>query len=327
MSLFGKFYGEIRYNELKEKIESFCTLVLDRNQAVMEYNDYLVKALECDMKVMEEEENQKLGQKELLDKYSPTLPFIAGAMRRRYQMTQDNLLEEMYRADKALQYWSLSADSIMANSLSGLTREGWTYEAMKNVVEEMKRVRTDVMELRAQPKQEFKEDGSIVWEFSTEDLDEFWEQLKEDGAFEFDLSPADAHTLKKENPFSGMSEVRISKARPLIRGLKAKQNELFVDIIHTGRETFYNSRNIKLEFEHNMVMQSLRYREEKGNIHILEDSNLTLAEDGMAYAQMSPFARWRVALPKAPNEIMWKDCTRDGFQFCMEFWGTNGHFN
>lgn len=323
--LLEQFYDQIPYEDLKKTIEKYCSLVLERNEQIVQYNEYLIRDTEQKLKIIEEKEQLQKTEEEWLNKYSVSSPEVFCAIQRRYQISRDNLMELLYRTDRALQYYCLSFDTVLSQILDGTSEESWDYAAFAQVIECMKTSVTNMLEKEGAPKQKFVGKGAIQWTFSREDLDWFWEMLKKYGYFEVDIPEVNADTTIKENPFTGMSEVRIEKARPFVKGICTTDNILRIELIQGGQEVFYNSDNVKFNFVHSIVKQIFRY-ENLECPKILEDIDYSQKEGDKTFALISPFTRWRISIPDNWNTIDWEQSLKENFDFRLEFWGEHRSF-
>ncbi|KAK0652924.1 hypothetical protein B0T16DRAFT_505757 [Cercophora newfieldiana] len=112
-----------------------------------------------------------------------------------------------------------------------------------------------------------------------------------------------ATTAKKNHPFAGHADVRITGVRLYLDGVKTADNKLSVHIEHMGDEEIVSTKDRVLHFRHRSIQAGFTYdlgtrKSTTGDNNFASD--VGMGKDG--FALPGPFTSWRVVVRKDWND-------------------------
>ena len=102
-----------------------------------------------------------------------------------------------------------------------------------------------------------KEVSGLIVTLTEQSHPEFITSLRDEGSAWFELPTT-------EESFGGMANVRVTRVRAWIHGLKTDNNIHVVTITHCGPETIVTTENKPTRFQHDPVTVTFRYDASKG---------------------------------------------------------------
>lgn len=92
------------------------------------------------------------------------------------------------------------------------------------------------------------------------------------------------------------------KIRVWLVGVKSTDNTIQVDIINEGSEDIVNRKGMTYSFTHDHIATKFIYSSENNAGKIIEDGDVGMKDDDSLYAQIGPFANWRLKVDARYNK-------------------------
>ncbi|KAL2673793.1 hypothetical protein Neosp_012237 [[Neocosmospora] mangrovei] len=349
--------------EIEKQLESYLSIIEQRNKAVMGYNaslQLLAKAY-ADREFYEQR-NEELGQLQL-STYDPESPSVRLWLLKYRQDLRYNILSTLYRGERALQFWGL-VDSLApipaAEDFSDL-------DLLRTRADVLKQRFKDALTTRANnPGTVWPEVGRSTgskgkgkfFHLHPDDVAHFRDHPTElhvkgadpprsDLLYEayFTIPPARKGDTKLSTDFAGHADVRIDSVRAWLYGASvAKRDnkaELAITLVHLGNDSIVREDNKLFEFNHDAVTLGCTYDpttvQDAADIPTstwYDTQNLNSFRSvvvqaraetgGQLTASFGPFARWRLSVSSQDNLGLDMSGLRD---IAIEFTGESRRLN
>jgi len=272
-------------NDVVAAFDAYIDLVIKRNNEVMQYNALVVQQLQAQIVVITQQHQAKILNQAKLDEIDPSLPMIAVSVQQSYFHTVDQVLKLLYRAERALTFWTLSQAPSKLNTLraGGFERRGLSQE-LASTRDNILTAYSDAVERATSLSQKFE---SIRLDLSHSQLAE----LKDNNRTYVTIIAADSATPVWKSPFANCADVRLERVRLYLEGATTADEVLMVTLTHIGSETMVDTDDLTHLFSHNQVTLKFKYNYATGAIDTDGDVRGILAGE---YALPGPFTTWIV---------------------------------
>lgn len=329
ISNYHDLLGDKTIREVQRRFDGYVKVVLDRNTRIGQYNVCVINWFTAQEKIAICKATLANLSSEAVAKIDVEIPAITATVERSYFDTTWKVLEMLYRAERALNFWSLSVASSNDSALTPLRQYGSSFlnpsvqQPNAAMASALQATRTSLLALYADAVDNFSSDSSpfgtgeylpVVVPLTDDDI-EALKANEEETAFKIIicLPPCTQDTTKANSPFSGMADVRLTRVRLFLDGAKTTDGVLAIGIEHLGSETVVDMRDETHEFVHDAVNVTFQYEPATGKIHsdgIIADA----VRD--TYALPGPFAAWQISVSKVSNEELdLSGVTKGWFEF------------
>lgn len=297
MSLFGMlddiFPDEI--SELKKQFKKFSDMVVEQNQKILEYNEYLWQIQEKKANADCHESNRRMLQTLLRENVDPELPQIRQFMSAIYTETQRKILFEMYKECKAFYYWSANEITSVSEALVRYKPYELSSAVFEKIQTDLLAEQNEIIERRGIcPSGERGQGIKIEYSLLENGRNDLVEKLKKEYTVSFQIEEATVKSTLEENPFAGKAEVRLLKLAIQAIGAEA-ESAITVDAVHFGEEVIYDKYARRIRFSHDEIKGCSEYDGKRITYIQYDDKEHT-------YALISPFAFWTLSLDKKKHK-------------------------
>ena len=225
-----------------------------------------------------------------------------------YELAKERCLTDLFRASRAYVFWQLKPLDLFGDLLRGRRPEEVDHALLLRAKGDILKKLEDAWEDLARPPQQF---NKITIRLSR--LPQVLDTLRKNEAAIFQIEPVRFGMKKSMSPFAGLAQVRLTKIRAWAIGLQTGANDQgnlmhHIVLTHLGRETVVSEWDEALDFVHERVDTTVIYNSafigkdkafQKGAG--TEDGTLNDPEGNTVYADIGPFASWRIAIPDDLN--------------------------
>ncbi|KAK4444818.1 hypothetical protein QBC34DRAFT_414380 [Podospora aff. communis PSN243] len=324
LSLLSSYSTSIPVDTVRDLFNSYTTAVMARNTEILAYNTTLTQIY----RAIEQRAtaNKTLGSlsTDALTTIDYELPLVASSIATAYHTDVLSILSILQRAQSSLEFFSLRPSLALQDALSIIAAAGFPCSDLHAT---LRRAQISLTEEYSDALENFSEGRSP---FGTDAIEPVKVYLTEDQlvallanenekeiATQIEIPVCAKNTPWGEfacpgmSPFAGWSDVRITRARFYLKGVKTGNGLLQVNLTHMGEETIVDEDGRSHEFVHQIVGTVFQYGLENGEIGSPGD-----VADGEEYALPGPFATWRVSLVKGENKNLdITGCEKAWFEF------------
>ena len=311
---------------LKQAFMDYVNLVLARNEKIVYYNNVITLIIKNYNTIENLNRERSILNEENLKRYSPSLPAFTTLMNNIYDIAQAQVMERLYLTERAFLFWGLSYSKPVSKLFSGCDIPAINCALLKESQSSILSAYSDAIEIYGIDAQAFpakkRAKKGIIWELTKDQINTFIEGYQGEYSVMFKIPPVRKDSQKDSNPFTPLTNVRITKVRAWIDGATTSDNELSVIISHTGKETIIDKRDYSFDFYHDPRKVIFKYNTQHGGI--IEDGDIGHAENDSNYALIGPFTFWEISIKAKDNKGM--DLSKVS-AIRIEFYGTNYTFN
>ncbi|CAI6333541.1 unnamed protein product [Periconia digitata] len=303
--------GETTAKKLKEAVQTFVTRTQQRNSEILQYNTYIslwkqaLATIQSSQKIVD-------TTTEELALMDGMIPAFAVAVEHAYYNVTATLMKLLYKMNRAITFFTLDTNT---DHLSALRELGFpspvekdpVQAAMDSAYSDLSVALTNAIENHAaNVSQAYGANHSMKYHLAPEFIDSLKVLHEEAGKYQIQVTipPAYKETRQDENPFYSYFDVRISKVRFYIKGVKLPQGEnvenLSILMTHGGTSTVVDGGNLEHVFEHGKIHLEFRYNAASKKKEVLMDGDVLEKIAGpngvQELAFPSPFAEWTLTI-------------------------------
>jgi hypothetical protein len=307
--------------QLRLSMRHFKDAVLARNQTLLEFNGHRSRYLAGRAALMSREiEAARMASSAVASfgEYQRSNA-VFDALGRAVERAQNQALASIFGLARSYRSWSISS-----NALELL---GWTSDVqlssleLRSMYDQLHAKAQEVVETRAKAPTRLPKDvenGTGIWIYLDEsNAPEVIRQLKTLGHTTFSIAPARRGDTFAKTPFHGLSEVQLLAFRPFVGGLRVKGGQATVRFEHEGAESIVSRTDEVLSVRHAPIGEDFKFetdwathlsvnneqwrqlrRKREGKSSIVAEPTLMTS----MYQGLSPFAQWRIHVPRGNNE-------------------------
>lgn len=289
-------------------VESYVGAIKYRNAKIDEYNALWARLVELDgqlAKVTADRDEKALA---LARSEQPGVAHRVAAFDNLYNRVRDSAVRSLYSMARAYSFWALKPYDDFAK-LCGLSDPDAIDHAQlstaltkieEHCTREIEGVRSE-LRMAAMPdaKANLMVATGVYVTLTPQSHPEFISALRSTGVARFEVPP-------RHPSFGGKANVRVTRVRAWIDGLKPEGEVHEVLITHCGPETIVTTDGKPVTFQHDRVSVPFRYDSSKGLLNpraIFEGQGG--CHDGVIlegnYAPIGAFTHWRLAILKDNN--------------------------
>ena len=300
---YAKFPDDVK--NLKDSFDQYFSIVIERNNKIITYNSIVDTVVDCENSIESNKNKIQILNDDKLKTIKPNLPIIVNFVSKIYHEARGQVMEELYMASKAYKFWALSDTNFLAQALGGAGISTIDSAMLRDVQSTIIKGYQDTVEAKGREAQHFPlnpQDKGIEFVFSESMGSSYIDSLKKNNEIYFKIKKVGPRTSKEESPFAGLAEVRLLKIRVWLVGAKSADNTIQVDIINEGSEDIVNRKGMTYSFTHDPVATKFIYSRENNVDKIIEDGDVGMKDDDSLYAQIGPFANWRLRVDPRYNK-------------------------
>lgn len=324
-TFFNDFKDQFPHDlkELKKAFDAYVQKVQERNNHILQYNAQVIVALKNHQLIDSLTAEDATYTDKVLSTMDPALPDMVSFMSRTYYTARQQIMEFMDLTQQAYRFWSLSDAQIISSTFSG-SLPSLDASALLAAKSDLLTKTDKALEHFGSNAQHFPDkpgqEGLVVTVGQAERS-----VLQYLNLMTVSLSAPSLTTGKTESVFAGMCDVRISRVRLWLDGVKTDQDTLSIHITHTGGEEIYDQADNRFTFTHEPVTKLFIYNLKTKQI--FEDANFGVEQSAdqatNEYAALGPFTQWQFKIDPALNpglDLSGLSAAR------IEFHGTNYAF-
>ncbi|HCC08359.1 MAG TPA: hypothetical protein DEP72_09415 [Clostridiales bacterium] len=325
---YNKFPTEI--TELKTLFQDYVKTITSRNTEILDYNAIVQLLRKNHQQINEAQKKITSLNSSALKNINPNWPEITAFVSQMYYSSRSIIMEIMDLAARAYGFWSLDdhrnliAQAYGNRSLPEIDTASFT------------QVQTIILDSYRRTIEKFgngagifpmnNNDEGIVIKLDKDQIEYF----KENKVIMFNIPVALPSKLKTENsfaeasnPFAGACNIRLNNVRVWIKGAKASNDMLQVNICHTGKEQIVDANGNVFSFSHDPKYTMFKYY--LSNNKIFQDGGIGWqdSESKSTYALVGPFTYWKIKIYDTPDDLV--DLS-EVTEVKIEFHGTNYPF-
>ncbi|KAK0337180.1 hypothetical protein LTR02_013090 [Friedmanniomyces endolithicus] len=312
MDLIGQYRGVLgdEVDKFKKMFDDYVAFVLQRNNEVMHYNALITLYLEARNKLGSCRDTINMLGTQEASVLNTNIPALAATIKANYMHHTSQVLEQLYNTQRALNFWSLSLGTADFGQLrdAGFPSPG--------LGARLKAMNDDISADLVRAVDAFGM-GRLTFGSTSENPDgepvriQLSEsQLKalktrpqgstKEYAVSIQVATASKDTSRETNPFAMDGyDIRVSKVRVYLEGVKTAENDVRVVMQHLGTETIVTPTNDLMPFTHDRLHLAFQYN--ASTTKILTDGDIGRDDEEKKYALPGPFAMWRIGVPTASN--------------------------
>jgi hypothetical protein len=293
--------------EAKDAMDGYVAAIQHRNEEVMAYNGAIAALADVEGQIEGIELQEKQIQAAINANTDPELPIMTTYVDILYEQAKELCLRELYCANRALTFWSLQDFDVFGHLLGESDPGQITHEMIEAGQLEITKRLEAAFESLARPMQKFPTENKrrgLKILLNDKTAPDVIADLKDRNVAEFSLEPGKppAHAV-----FAGLANIRITRVRPWVKGMKSNNKIHHIIITHMGKESIVRPDGHIMEFSHTPVPTTFLYNAKKGLgkwKSIEEDGTIVETEGDKTFAQIGPFTRWRIGIyPNHNNNL------------------------
>jgi hypothetical protein len=295
-------------------MEKYLGKIEYRNTKIDEYNALWAKLVDIQGRLDKVNADADKTQIALARSEDPGLPHRVATITGLYNRSRDACIEYLYWMSRAYMFWALQPSDEFAkvcklsdpDSIDYDTLSSARAQILRDCTNEIQKVQATLRPDAFPAKEaDLKVATGITVSMDRTSHPDVIASLRKKGVAEFEIPVATQES--KDNSFAGLANVRLSRVRAWIHGLRARTDLHFVSITHCGGlETIVTPGNKRIKFVHDPVSVPFRYDASVGVENpraIFEGKGGSM--DGVVlennYAPIGPFGRWRIAILEKNN--------------------------
>ncbi|KAK0265248.1 hypothetical protein LTR35_017215 [Friedmanniomyces endolithicus] len=306
--VLGQLGDEV--DKFKKMFDDYANFVLQRNNEVIHYNALITLSLEARNKLGSCRDTINMLGTQEASVLNTNIPALAATIKANYMHHTSQFLEQLHNTQRALSFWSLSLGTADFGQLrdAGFPSPG--------LGARLKAMNDDISADLVRAVDAFGM-GRLTFGSTSENPDgepvriQLSEsQLKalktrpqgstKDYAVSIQVATASKDTSRETNPFAMDGyDIRVSKVRVYLEGVKTADNDVRVVMQYLGTETIVTPTNDLMPFTHDRL--HLAFHCNASTSKILTDGNIGRDDEEKKYALPGPFAMWRIGVPTASN--------------------------
>ncbi len=324
---FSAFYEKFPHelDDLKKGFERYINKVVARNNQIITYNATVALMRKNRQKIVGARARiEKLNDQEL-ENLKPNLPDMVSFMSALYYSARFQVMATLDLMGRAFRLWALSNKNPLTQAYEGKTPREISHTvllAARNAVLSSARSAVENFGTNHSRFPVHADQQGIIHQLPKSQVDLF----KETKQLMVHLPVATNTTGRDESEFSGMANVRVSKVRVWLDGVKTDNDELRLEITHTGEEHIADKMGEVFRFVHEPVKKMLSYTisskvpNEEADFCVEQQTSFG---DLALYAALSPFTTWHIEVKEHQNKNLDLSGVTD---IQLEFHGTNYAF-
>ena len=273
--LLKEFYQKLpEARAVRQTLDEYIEQITERNNHIDLYNALVGELLDIAGEVQKLELQKDAVQGKLGEKAQPGLPALATFVSGLYERAKAECIKDLYYAYRAFAFWALKPSGGFYDLL-GSTPGAITAVQLEAALPEIREELLATLESAQSPPIFFpaKDDNEMslgrVVVLTKEMHPDFFDDLIETGQAEFELAPAMRHSPPPDgpfepsltawceatrppfnlnyplpNPFHGMADVRLTKVRTWMIGMKTGDGNHAVTLVHLGQEQFRRTNDL-----------------------------------------------------------------------------------
>jgi hypothetical protein len=298
--VYSKFPDDI--DAIKQAFQTYVNTVLERNQQILNYNAIVLTIAKKVQLASDTQNRIDTVSAKLSAQYQPDLPLMTTFVSRLYYQARSQILETLYLATKAYQFWALSDENLIAQTLGGDTAtinaealEGSQVTIIGQYGNAVEGFGRDADTYPSVPSE-----TGILLPLSKEQV----QLLQNSHTLLVSIPAATKETSINTNPFAGLANVRLTKVRLWLPGAVVNDLQgnpdpnglIRVGLTHTGKETIVAQNGTAYQFTHDPVTVMFIYA--PSTKAISQDGDIGCQPIGATttYALLGPFTWWQIAL-------------------------------
>ena len=324
---YNKFPGEVQ--TLKNAIQQYVNLVIERNNMVMQYNA-CVSLLSGKYTQYVDYERKLASLNDKVLEQNPDLPAATAFASDMYHEMQQSVVYILNMTARTYRLWTLSSDNLCTiRDEAGNPPLALNYDTLKAVYDNFYKA-TIINTISAHPPMTDKfSPSNTTANYIVKSSDYF-------GDFKYGISFS-FQAQKKEDAgsFSGMSQVRIDEVRVYLIGAKLsqghEQDDIALTITHGTQDTFVTSNNRTTTFSyahplqmpfHYKLSPASKLNSGRDDFEIPVRSSISTRTDwglpsilggSKKYPVMGPFTSWTITVDPAKNPGLAYNAAEGGF--------------
>jgi hypothetical protein len=299
-AILSNFYQQFpEANQASHIFDQYIETVAARNSKVDEYNQ-LLSGL-CYVRAEQEKTKTRIGQAATAQKQSanpglPTMAAYASALRRH---ALERIVEQLYTASGIYALYALDYRNIFGEVLGKMTTDSGPGELNAEfldaaLIELISNTLDSTQKNKATEVTRLPDGEHCRLTLTPKRNPLLFKMLKAGKAGSFAILPAGPTTSIDQNPFAGMSEVRIQAIRCIADGMKTRDNVHIINLTHPGIETFYTQAGRQVRLSHAPRTVQCSYNAD-------EIASAKFAALPVDERMMGPFCQWIIAIPAGDN--------------------------
>ena len=349
--LLARFYTDDEARAATAKMQEYVDAIEARNALVADYNnlvvDFLGAAGDRHKLAAQYTEVTKLD----VPNAKPNLPAEAALVSAIYNRARERCIEYCYLACRASRFWTLQPDRALLDTVKLGSPAQVDYKVLDSVIGTLYTERSRDIESKSKEQiQPFPEDYGgghstgrcLVLREKTHP--KFFEKLKKTGSASFSIPHPTSTTTLAENPFKSDTNVRLTRVRCWLLGVKTANSNcsVTVHVQHGGPEQMalkggpiqlltHDPVNFRFKYDWTTVMWDM-VKQHVANpgaalIHDGMDGKIVLDQEiaGTLYPPLvGPFTQWTIKLDKDEHIELDLDHVS---AVCVEFHGRSQSAN
>jgi len=293
-SLLSQFSNLAEAATLKSQIDTYSQTCLTRSQKALDLTGAEAQRLILSSKIQATQSDITRIQGQIADNADPTLPDYVQFIGNLLAEAKQKAVHALYQEHRAYEYWSLTYVPFAVPS--------YDLVVLRNLHQTIKANALQAQIDRNRAPQTFGTNGAnpirVTLSRDTNSSDFF--NFRQSGRMTFAI-PRDHPAFKV-----GFAAITLKGVVARIVGVRTKNKEVSIQLVHHGRAEFLDSSKNLLVFSHEPRTTQVVYSQTSGAI---TDDSDNLGQDG-SFAALSPFATWTISvLPENNQELDLSDAT------------------
>ncbi|KAF2689358.1 hypothetical protein K458DRAFT_329710 [Lentithecium fluviatile CBS 122367] len=312
---YEKAIGE-KAAQVKADFHQYVTTVTARNNKIAHYDACIQTWAKYDQGNRELDAQAKQFSNKQLNLSTIDFPAVTVFMEGMYFSALRDVMWQMYQAQRAVQFASLSRYDIIADTLGEQPLSQLNYATLSGVRGKIVKAYIDAIEAQGKPAQTF---NAKRYDIGPTDL---W-LLRNGGTGTISVAIPVVYpgTTAAEHPLHGLGNIRLTKVRFVVIGATTDNGMLFVNLEHGGDETIVRDDGSDVKFEHGQLTVAFCYKISDPTFRGDEtiDGDIGEKTEGQ-FAMVGPFTTWSVQISPEQNPgLQLANVTEAYFEFEGQF--------
>lgn len=290
-----------KLDELKTLFTDYISSIIERNNQILKYNAIAI-LLQKEHKSIADA-NAKLDSlnESTLKTLSPELPSLTAFVSQMYYASRNTIMQTLDMTARAFGFWALSDNRFLIAEAYGKTPLPLLgHAALAQAQETILNSYKQAVEAFGGDLNPFPENDSIqgiIVELSKLQVS----TLAQLGQLIVNVPVPTSEDSIQTNPFYGIANVRLLIVRVWIEGSITSDDELLIDITHTGKETITRTDGVPFSFSHDPRYAQFKYNTKTQQVIWDGHIGWVDTQTNNIYALLGPFTSWQIQVRSKSN--------------------------
>ena len=288
----GKFPESVA--KVKAAFDYYVRTVIDRNTQILTFNSIVIEMVKTSADLVHAQQRIQDLNDASLTASEANWPDVTAYVSCLYYKAREFILKEFDNAARAYQFWAINDEDILGPALGERTPPKIDYNALNNGFVSLREKYVDAVEDFGTDPDSF---DSILLSLTAEQVS----TLTLCRSVMVSIPPVRSWTTSDDNPFYGLTDVRITGVRVWLTFADGAtyQGDVQIELTHSGPEQIVSPNDELFNFMHEPIHKTFRYN--IGTKKVTTAPSFGSFKQGEKYGLVGPFTKWRIQVLASEN--------------------------